>query len=226
MTTAPADSRRAHYDRKSAAYGAGSTRTGRILELVGGPGRRVLDVACGPGHIGSRIRELGNHVVGVEVSAEASEAAKAVLDEVHSFDIEGPWPDNVLGQSFDVIVLGEVLEHVFDPVAVLKSAQQVLAPGGRVVITTPNFLVWIARLQVLFGRFRYQRYGLFDFGHIRWFTYDYLRQVIRDAGLVIDTEWHVPHPKNLERLTKAWPSLFALNFVVAASKAGGAKRQS
>ena len=219
MSAAPRNARHVHYDTKSAAYGSGSTRTGRILELVGGPGRRVLDVACGPGHIGEQLRSRGNYVVGVEVSAAAAQEARTKLDEVHSFDVEDPWPAEVLEQSFDVVVLGEVLEHIFDPVEVLRVVHRVLAPNGRVVITTPNFLVWIARLQVLFGRFRYQRYGLFDFGHIRWFTYDYLRQVVSEAGFVIDTEWHVPHPKRLVRLTKAWPSLFALNFVVSASKA-------
>lgn len=213
------DARKAHYDAKSAAYTSGSTRSGRILELVGGPGRRVLDVACGPGHIGALIREKGNYVAGVEVSEAASAEAATKLDAVHTFDIEGPWPSHLMDQSFDVVVLGEVLEHVFDPVVVLKNAHRVLSPKGRVVITTPNFLVWIARLQVLFGRFRYQRYGLFDFGHIRWFTYDYLQQVVSEAGFVIDAEWHVPHPKRLAPLAKAWPSVFALNFVVAASKA-------
>lgn len=219
MSAAPENARQAHYAQKSVAYSSGSTRTGRILQLVGGPGRRVLDVACGPGHIGAQLRELGNYVVGIEVSVAAAQEAKSKLDEVHSFDIEGVWPKEVLDQSFDVVVLGEVLEHVFDPVELLKMAHRVLSPTGRVVITTPNFLVWIARLQVLFGRFRYQKYGLFDFGHIRWFTYDYLQQVVRDAGFVIDSEWHVPHPQKLAPLTKVWPSLFALNFVVAASKA-------
>jgi SAM-dependent methyltransferase len=189
-----------------------------VLELVGGPGLRVLDVACGPGHIGAQIRQRGNHVVGVEISEAAAAEARRVLDAAHAFDIEGDWPEALRAEPFDVIVLGEVLEHVFDPVALLKEARRALTPRGRIVVTTPNFLVWIARLQVFFGRFRYQRYGLFDFGHIRWFTYDYLRQVLTEAGFDIDTEWHVAHPKQLQPLMKTWPSLFALNFVVAASQ--------
>jgi SAM-dependent methyltransferase len=153
----------------------------------------------------------------VEISEAASREAASVLDDVYVFDIEDEWPAHLCEKPFDVVVLGEVLEHVFDPVAVLRAARRVLAPTGRLVVTTPNFLVWIARLQVLFGRFRYQRYGLFDFGHIRWFTYDYLKQVIAEAGFVIDQEAHVPHPSRFARLGKAWPSLFALNFVLVAS---------
>jgi SAM-dependent methyltransferase len=186
------------------------------LELVGGPGRRVLDVACGPGHIGALIRQRGNYVVGTEISSSAAEEARRVLDEVLVLDIEGSWPTDLQSRPFDAIVLGEILEHVFDPVAVLREARKALAPDGRVVITTPNFFVWIARLQMLFGRFRYQKYGLWDFGHIRWFTYDYLLQVVREAGLVLENEMHIAHPSRLQLLASPWPRLFALHFVVSA----------
>jgi hypothetical protein len=85
-----------------------------------------------------------------------------------------------------------------------------------VVITAPNFLVWIARLQVLFGRFRYQPSGLFDFGHIRFFTYRYLKEVLDGAGFSLEAEHHILHPARLEPMMSRWPSLFALHFVVSA----------
>jgi SAM-dependent methyltransferase len=154
--------------------------------------------------------------VGCEISEAAGREARNVLDEVHVFDIEADWPEPLRRTPFDVVVLGEILEHVFDPVVVLSHARSVLAPGGRIVITTPNFLVWIARLQVLFGRFRYQEYGLFDFGHIRFFTYAYLKQVLDRAGFVLDEERHMLHPATLPTVFFRWPSLFALHFVVSA----------
>lgn len=206
-----------HYAQKSRGYHAGSARAERVLELVGGPGRHVLDVACGAGHIGALIRERGNSVIGAEISEAAAAEARPLLDEVYVFDIESPWP-SLGAKKFDRIVLGEVLEHVFDPVTVLGEASKVLSESGRLIITTPNFLVWIARLQVLFGRFRYQRYGLFDFGHIRWFTYAYLKEVVAAAGFVIEDERHVAHPKRLTALAESWPSLFAMNFVIAARR--------
>ncbi len=197
-------------------YSASGRRSERLLSLVGGPALRVLDVACGPGHLGALIRAAGNHVTGVEISDAAAQEARRVLDDVLVFDIEGRWPDHLASASFDVVVLGEVLEHVFDPVSVLKEVRRALVPGGRIVITTPNFLVWIARLQVLFGRFRYQRYGIFDFGHIRFFTYSYLKQVLADADFTLQSEHHLVHPARFEGVLKRWPSLFAINFVVDA----------
>src|SRR5688572_4056564 len=144
-----ASDKRRHYEDKSARYYSSSVRDERILRFTGGPGLRVLDAACGSGHIGALLRARGNRVIGCEISENAAAEARKVLDEVHVFDIEERWPDAVLKEPFDVIVLGEILEHVFDPVAVLSQARNALVPGGRVVITTPNFLVWIARLQVL-----------------------------------------------------------------------------
>lgn len=207
-----------HYEQKSAGYSASGRRGERLLRLVGGPNLRVLDVACGPGHIGKLLRERGNRVVGAEISEAAASVARGVLDEVHVFDIEGEWPSALADGSFDVVVLGEVLEHVFDPVSVLRQARRVLGPRGRVVITTPNFLVWVARLQVLFGRFRYQKYGIFDFGHIRFFTYPYLKEVLKESGFELKAQDHVHYPARLERYVRTWPNLFALNFVVEASK--------
>jgi 2-polyprenyl-3-methyl-5-hydroxy-6-metoxy-1,4-benzoquinol methylase len=218
MTAHDERAKQQHYEQKSAGYSASGRRSERMLKLVGGPGLRVLDVACGPGHIGKLLRERGNRVVGAEISESAASEARRVLDEVHVFDIEADWPLELAEATFDVVLLGEVLEHVFDPVSVLRQAHRVLGPQGRVVVTTPNFLVWIARLQVLFGRFRYQKYGIFDFGHIRFFTYAYLKQVLKEAGFDLKTEHHVHHPARLEPLLKGWPNLFALNFVVEARK--------
>jgi 2-polyprenyl-3-methyl-5-hydroxy-6-metoxy-1,4-benzoquinol methylase len=212
-------SRQHHYEQKSTGYSAGSARKDRVLQLVGGPGLRVLDVACGSGHLGERIREHGNRVVGVEIAESSAAEARRVLDEVHVFDIEQPWPTLLREAPFDVVVLGEVLEHVFDPVAVLTEVRKCLTANGRIVITTPNFMVWIARLQYLFGRFRYQRYGLFDFGHIRWFTHDYLLEVVKQGGFVIEHERHLAHPPALQPLVRSWPGVFALTFVVSARRA-------
>ena len=218
-----------HYEAKSSGYHSSSDRDRRILELVGGPGLRVLDAACGPGHVGAVMRGAGNRVVCAELSASAAAEARKVLEEVHVLDLEEPWVPVLGAETFDVVFLGEVLEHVFDPVQVLSEARKVLVPGGRVVITTPNFMVWIARLQILFGRFRYQKYGLFDFGHIRWFTYKYLKQVLDESGFALEEERHMSHPKQLDRVVGRWPSLLALYFLVSARKtassAGGVRRE-
>jgi 2-polyprenyl-3-methyl-5-hydroxy-6-metoxy-1,4-benzoquinol methylase len=197
----------------------GHTRARRILELIGDtPGLKVLDVACSRGYLGQRIKEKGNHVSGIEISGSAAREAEKVLDKVHVFDIEQPWPDHLRQEQFDVVVLAEILEHVFDPVEVLKEVNTALKPGGVIVITTPNFMTWTNRLRFLFGNFKYQEQGMFDFGHIRWFTYYYLHQILLQSGFEITDERHIIFPGKLSFILKYWPSVFAFQFIVKVRK--------
>ena len=178
---------------------------------------RVLDVACSRGYLGKLIRDRGNYVTGVDVSHTAGEMAGQVLDDIFIFDVQGDWPSELNG-SYDLAVLAAIIEHVFDPVALLKRTAGVLKPDGKMILTTPNFFSWRNRLTFLFGRFRYTEQGDFDFGHIRWFDYRYLKEVLSESGFKITREAHYFFPGKLTFILKYWPSLFATHFIVEASK--------
>lgn len=207
-----------NYEEKSATYGISHTRRDRILKLVRGPGLRVLDVACSRGYLGKLIKDRGNYVAGVDVSHTAADIARTVLDDVYVFDIQDNWPSELTNGSYNLVVLAAIIEHVFDPVLLLKSVATVLKPDGKIILTTPNFFSWRNRLRFLFGRFRYTEQGDFDFGHIRWFDYRYLREVLTESGFEITREEHYYFPGKLTRLLKYWPSLFATHFIVEAAR--------
>lgn len=208
-----------HYENKSLNYGVSHTRLKRVLSLLDSqPNQRVLEIGCAAGRLGREFKKLGHYVAGIEISESAAQEAKKVLDEVYIFDIENNWPAEISKERFDLIVLPEVLEHVFDPVYVLKKSSAILKPDGKIIITTPNFLAWTNRISFLFGFFRYEKEGMFDFGHIRWFTYPYLKQVLAEAGFIIKAEKHIIFPGKLTRILKFWPGLFARQFVVKAKK--------
>ncbi len=207
-----------HYKGRVVAYGMSHTRRDRILALAKGTGQRILDIGCAAGALGALLRERGNWVGGVELSDAAIALARQRLDEVWSFDVEKLWPQRLTDEPFDVVILGEVLEHVFDPIAVLRSVRSILTDGGSIIITTPNFMTWTNRLRFLVGDFQYEEEGMFDFGHIRWFTYRYLRKVLSDAGFMVTDERHIIFPGKLTTLLKRWPSLFAWQFIVKAKK--------
>ncbi len=194
------------------------TRRDRILALAAGSGMRVLDVGCARGYLGKLIRERGNWVGGVEISHEAAGVARGNLDQVWSFDITASWPSELQSKSFDLVILSEVIEHVFDPLQLLQSIARSLKKGGSIIVTTPNFMTWTNRLRFLIGSFRYQEQGMFDFGHIRWFTYAYICQVLFESGFVITEERHIIFPGKLTALLRFLPSLFAWQFVVKAKK--------
>jgi SAM-dependent methyltransferase len=129
-------------------YG-GADRAEQIAAAVGGPGRRVLDLGCRYGAL-TRWYLDGNEVVGIDVDREAlAEAAKLGI-ETHWGDVEEPlgFPD----ASFDVVVAGELLEHLREPAALVAEARRVLRPGGRLVASVPNAYRLKNRIRFALGR--------------------------------------------------------------------------
>jgi SAM-dependent methyltransferase len=127
----------------------GHERALLFAELVGGPGRRVLDLGCRYGAL-TRAYADGNDVVGVDVDREA-------LAEAAKLGIETRWADveqrlDVPDGSFDVVVAGELLEHLRDPASVVAEAERVLAPGGLLVGSVPNAYRLKNRLRFMRGR--------------------------------------------------------------------------
>jgi 2-polyprenyl-3-methyl-5-hydroxy-6-metoxy-1,4-benzoquinol methylase len=88
--------------------------------------------------------------------------------------------------TFGTVLAAEVIEHVFDTQAVLNELARVIAPGGWLVVTTPNLVALSGRAQLLLGRSPHN--VEFDAspgtsGHIRYFTFDTLELLLRRAGL-------------------------------------------
>jgi SAM-dependent methyltransferase len=127
----------------------GEERMALFARLVGGPGRRVLDLGCRYGAL-TRAYAEGNDVVGVDVDRTAlAEAAKLGI-EARWADVEQPldFPD----ASFDVVVAGELLEHLREPASVVAEVRRVLRPGGNFVGSVPNAFRLRNRLVFLVGR--------------------------------------------------------------------------
>ena len=134
--------------------------------------------------------ERGCEVVGIEIDPDAAGAAEAWADRVVVGNIdEGDVWNYVKDESFDVVVLGDVLEHLRDPLDSLRQAVRKLKPSGYVVTSLPNVAHGDVRLSLLLGRFRYADKGLLDRTHVRFFTAESSRQLHTDAGLcVVETK--------------------------------------
>ena len=128
---------------------AGQERVDLFRRYVGGPGRRVLDLGCRYGAL-TRTYAGGNDVVGVDVDREAlAEAAKLGI-ETRWADVDEPLP--FPDATFDVVVAGELLEHVRDPARLVGEAERLLRPGGTFVASVPNAFRLKNRLRFLAGR--------------------------------------------------------------------------
>jgi SAM-dependent methyltransferase len=128
---------------------AGQERVDLFRRYVGGPGRRVLDLGCRYGAL-TRAYLEGNDVVGVDVDRDAlAEAAKLGI-ETRWADADAPLP--FADESFDVVVAGELLEHVRNPRRLVVESTRVLRAGGTFVGSVPNAFRLKNRLRFLAGR--------------------------------------------------------------------------
>jgi methionine biosynthesis protein MetW len=150
-------------------------------------GSTLLDVGCSTGYYGKFIRDKKKcKVYGIEVSSDKEEA-KDVLDGVYSFDLDqNKWPKELADHKYDVIFLGDVIEHVKDPCHVLKKINPLLAEGGKIYISTPNIAHISVRLELLAGNFEYEKMGILDSTHLKYFTKRSLAELIDSAGYSIE----------------------------------------
>jgi len=155
-----------------------------MVELIGGS-KRVLDVGCSTGYLAHTLRGRDCSVSGVELDAASAEQARPDLDRLVIGDVDHLDLLEAFGdERFDVVVFGDVLEHLRDPLPVLRTARRLLAEGGSVVASIPNVAHGSVRLALLAGRFDYQDLGLLDRTHLRFFTRQSIVSLFRDAGMV------------------------------------------
>ena len=153
-----------------------ASRMRLVRRFASSPGR-ALDVGCAAGFFLSVLRDAGWDVRGVELSpAIASHAQQLVgADRIHVGDLaSAPFE----AASFDLVTLWDVVEHVPDPVALLRRARDFLKPDGHLVLETQNVASPFARL---LGR-RWQHYKHLE--HLYHFSPSTLDRLLDDAGLV------------------------------------------
>ena len=129
---------------------AGSSHQRLLAWLAQRDPGTVLDLGCADGYLAGRLHEAGHHVTGVDLAA--APGTKDCLDRFVQADLDQGMPAEVDG-PFDVVVAADVLEHVRTPERLLGQIRELLAPGGSLLISIPNFGPWYPRLRVAVGRF-------------------------------------------------------------------------
>lgn len=196
----------------------------QLIGLAGGGGR-ALDVGCSSGYLSERLAAAGYAVVGLEYAAGAARGAERFCEQVLVGDVETmelPFEQ----ASFDLVMCGDVIEHLRDPGAALARLRPLLRPGGRLVLSTPNVANWALRLSLLFGRFRYSDRGLLDRTHTHLFTRATLVECLEAAGYRVEQlAFTVPTPlggladRAAHAIGRLRPSFFAYQLLVVAKPA-------
>ena len=150
----------------------------RVVQQLGS--RKILDVGCGDGRLGRAIRANCPNIVihGCDLSTAALTRSEG-LDRQYVVDLNWealPEP----GESFDLVIASEVIEHLIMPDRVLEELTRLLKKGGHLLLTVPNVAFWRFRVQALNGQVPSVTA---DDRHLHSFSASLLEHLIREAGL-------------------------------------------
>ena len=168
-----------------------------LLELIDPKAKNICEFGCGAGAMARAIKEKlpALHYVGVELMVEELAKASQVLDiALHrNLDQLTDWTsDQELANalpfdSFDHVIFGDVLEHLYDPAKALREAALRLKPGGSALVCIPNVQHWTVFRNLVLGTWPRDEMGLFDKTHIRWFALNDMVTLLQGAGLAVES---------------------------------------
>lgn len=181
---------------------------GDILELAKiqeKPGLSVLDIGCACGGTLMKIMDADPSAerYGIEMSPGAAAVAehfgKVFQEDMLKLDM----PE--LAAKFDYIFMGDVLEHIVDTDAALSKVYGWLKRGGRLIVSVPNVANISIITGLLMGRWHYQNSGILDRTHMRFFTYNEMKEHLERHGFSVryDCYSHVTYGYPMTDLMRA-----------------------
>jgi 2-polyprenyl-3-methyl-5-hydroxy-6-metoxy-1,4-benzoquinol methylase len=152
----------------------------------------VLEVGTATGYLSFEMAKRGCTVTGIEKDPEMAKAARGFCSQMLTGDVE-TMNLQVLGR-YDAIICADVLEHLCDPRRTLQQLRSLLKPDGRMLISLPNVAhIWV-RINLLLGRFDYEKSGILDETHLHFFTLKSAKNFIASCGLEITDVATTPAP--------------------------------
>ena len=196
---------------------------------------KILDIGCAQGYIAKKLSHLGHEVTGIESDKQAAALAKEYCKKIHICNLDNKIP-KLKKEYFDILIFGDIIEHLKAPEQVLHHLLKSLKPKGLVIISVPNIANIYIRLNLLLGRFNYTKKGILDRTHLHFYTLKTIKKFIRKLDLRIIKTDKTPIPLPLVfpstakgklfnfihqinyLFTKIWKKLFAFQFIILAKK--------
>jgi 2-polyprenyl-3-methyl-5-hydroxy-6-metoxy-1,4-benzoquinol methylase len=194
---------------------------------------RVLDIGTASGTLARMCQDHSLQLFGVEPNPDWARLASPLYEKIFVGFIQDAESEFLTG--YNVVVLGDVLEHLPMPEVILQTLVSLQPSGSMFLISVPNIAnIWV-RLNLLVGNFNYADRGILDRTHLRFFTRNTLSAMLKNTGLEILSINVTPIPLELvsgfflstpgrwlhaifARLTALLPTLLGYQFVVQARK--------
>lgn len=162
-----------------------------LLDLVRERPRKVLELGCGGGMLGAKLKERypGASVTGIDANPAAARLAAGRLDRVivsrlESLDLEA---EGLAGEQFDHAFAADILEHLVNPWGFLVRLRACLAPRAWVLASIPNVRNLRLIAELLEGHWRYAERGLLDVTHLRFFTFEGVKSLFEETGYSVES---------------------------------------
>lgn len=166
-----------------------------------GPGSRILEIGCGAGNLLLQTTVAGSYPMALDLSMQALTFVRSRLEEANT-SVDAPIGfacTQAIGESlpladnsFDCVLLSEVIEHLESPQISIREAVRVLCPGGRLLITTPNYRSFWPLMEWTIDRLNMAP-KMGGEQHVSRFYLSSLKRMLFDAGLEIEYAGSIYH---------------------------------
>ena len=184
------------YSKKPGKYYVDSRP--EMQALLPNKAKKILDVGCGQGAMSAELKK--QHQIeawGIEFMEDEAKMAKERLDNVINLKLEDAidlLPDNY----FDAIYLNDVLEHLAYPEDSLKKIKTKLSDNGVIISSIPNIRSHKVITRFIFqGDWKYQKSGVMDYTHLRFFTSKSIKRMYENNGFEIVEHFGINKSKSL-----------------------------
>ncbi len=148
---------------------------------------RVLECDCGMGATLMRIQYLypNAKIYGIELVQKVVELGMSSFDIVQG-NIEHMMIRDIIGETVDYIIFGDVLEHLKDPYRMLIKCNELLKPDGKILVSLPNIMHISVIIPLLKGHFSFEKEGIRGYTHLHNFTHDNIREMFENCGYEVE----------------------------------------
>ena len=203
-----------------------------VLSRFWRQGEKVLELGAGHGEVSRRLKEKGADVVAVDINRPDGDFTFPYL----TANLDQPFADDVaeeMGEPADTVLALDVIEHLNRPEASLQEIRGVMKPGARLVASTGNVAYVLVRIMLALGQFNYGKKGILDLTHTRLFTVRSFCRTLEGEGFRVETVRGFGPPIRdmvgrglilrmidtvASGLARVWPSLFAYQILVEATR--------